>query len=253
MKTTAVFKNLLLLTVLVCLFQGASAHYLWIELPSAGLKQNVAADIKIYFGQLDEGRRETKGQRLDEVKHVQLYVVCPDGKKEQLSLTEEDSFYLARFTPQQTGRYAFCAADTLENVADWRKYNIGIVRLGFFSTAFAAVGKISSDISTGNYNDLCFVEKTKGWNNQQPVYQLFFKGKVLKNTKVNISAENEWTRSIKTDANGKFSFVPLWTGHYVIDFIYTDKTLGTYQGKSFEAVRSRATIHYFKAEYKDKS
>src|SRR5690606_26230965 len=108
-----------LTAVLVLAVTGrVSAHYLWIEL-SAPAKVGQETEVRIYYGEVNEGVREVKGGRLEELQGVVAWLIAPDGSRSALPVTIDSKYFKTTFRPQQEGKYVILATNTVREVVDW--------------------------------------------------------------------------------------------------------------------------------------
>lgn len=237
---------ILTFAVTLCFSSSSFAHYIWIEVPNTA---EVGSEqiIKIYYGEFNEGLREIKGGRLEEVDGIVCWVITPDGKKLDLKVTMQEKYYQVKFTPEIDGNYTIIATNKVREVIDWSKYDIGIVRPVYYTSKQITVGKSNSvNLSSDNlYPELVIVPyQPDDKNRKQPSFQLLYNNKPFVNTKLFVHAANEWSKEYKTNDEGVFTFNPLWKGQYVIECIYKEKNPGAFKGKNYEAIRHRATYTY---------
>lgn len=232
-------KLLLLITafILVISFQ-TQAHYIWIELGSPA-KIGQEQEIHIYYGEFNEGVREIKGGRLEELQGIVAWVIAPDGKQTPLTLTTESKFFRTSFTPGQQGKYVVVAVNTVRDVVDWSMHDIGIVRPVYYASREISVGNSQQVSEIFPPEAVILITSTPREKN---AFQITFKGKPLASAKVFFHAPNEWSKQLTTDKNGVVKFNPLWKGQYIIECIYPEKTPGNFKGKEYEAIRHRSTL-----------
>lgn len=221
----------------VCLAFSANGHYLWIELGSS-VKKGELQEVRIFYGEYNEGVREIRGGRLEEVAGILAWIIAPDGKQVPLTLTTEDKFYKGTFTPQVNGKYTVVAVNTVREVVDWSKHGIGIVRPVYYTYREIVVGQETAVPVNVPQEAMLRVSTAKEKNS----FTIMFKGQPLAKAKVLFHAPNEWSKELSTDENGVVTFEPLWKGHYIIECIYPEKSPGTFKGKDYEAIRHRATL-----------
>lgn len=225
-------------TCLIALSLQASAHYIWIEL-AAPVALNKEQEVRIYYGEFNEGVREVKGGRLEELDGIQAWLISPDGAKTNLTVTTDSKFFKTTFTPKLEGKYVILAVNTVREVVDWSKYDLGIVRPVYYTTKEIIVGSVQPNAFT-TLPDVAALSVSSAAEKNS--YRVSFKGKPLSKVKVLFHAPNEWSKELSTDADGKVSFDPLWKGQYIIECIYPEKTPGTFKGKNYEVIRHRATL-----------
>ena len=226
--------------ILMMIANVASAHYIWIETGSSG-KIGQPQEVKIYYGEYNEGKREIKGGRLDELKGIEAWLIDPDGNRTALKVSLEDKFFKTAFTPSKAGEYYIMAVNKVVEVKDWSKHDIGIVKPMFYASKKISVQtNVHKPLNVLELPDLTIVP-VENKNSKEPSFKLYFKGLPLSNGKVFFHAPNEWSKELKTDNEGIVSFNPLWKGLYVIECIHVEKTPGKFKDKNYEAIRHRAT------------
>lgn len=196
----------------------AAAHAVWLERSAQG--------THLYFGEYDEGLRESSPGRLDDIG-------TPRTFNGPTVLAGEKVGNEWRYP--KLGKTAELRAEALESaVRDWRKQGIGIVKPLFFARyaerplALQPVAEL--DLVPGG---------------KPGVFQLFAKGQPLSGVKVAVVAPNGWMREIKTDKDGKIELKLPWRGLYVLEATYiVPDSAGTYEGTAYEALRMRTTLAY---------
>jgi uncharacterized GH25 family protein len=232
-------KSSLLITALLALVTlQAKAHYIWIEL-DAEAKAGKPQEVRIYYGEYNEGVREVKGGRLEELQGIVAWVISPDGKQTPLAITTEAKYFKTSFTPTLEGKYVVVAINTVRDVVDWSKSDIGIVRPVYYTSRAVVVGATETAVANlPAQAEVLITPAAQGKN----TFNVLFRGKPLANAKIFFHAPNEWSKELKTDADGAVTFDPLWKGQYIVECIYPEKVPGNFQGKAYEAIRHRATL-----------
>jgi uncharacterized GH25 family protein len=219
----------------------ASAHYLWIELNGTN-RVGAQQEIRIYYGEFNEGIREIKGGRLEELSGIQAWVIGPDGKQTVLTVTTADKFFKTTFTPQLEGKYTLVAVNIIREVVDWSKSDIGIARPVYYTSREISVGKTVEPVSLKTPAEAeMLIRKIPSSEN---TFQVIFKGVPLANAKVFFHAPNEWSKELSANKEGIVSFNPLWKGQYIVECIYPEKTPGSFKGKDYQLIRHRATVTF---------
>jgi uncharacterized GH25 family protein len=231
-------KIVLLMVISLALTLSASAHYIWIELVPVSTPGKLQ-EVKIYYGEYNEGVREVKGGRLEELDGIVAWVIDPDGSKTKLPISIEDKYFKTSFTPDKEGSYRIIAVNTVRQVVDWSKSDIGIVKPTYCTTKEFSIGKSSALQNASGESDL-IIARADAKNS----FLVSFKGQPLVNAKVFFHAPNEWSKELSTDKNGIATFNPLWNGLYIIECIYPEKSPGNFQGKDYQLIRHRATMTF---------
>lgn len=221
------------------------AHYIWIESPNES-KVGRELKVKVFYGEYNEGKREVKGGRLEELDGIVFWAIGPNGEKKELEVSMETKYYQVKFTPTKKGTYTLIATNSVREVVDWSKHNIGIVHPVYYAYKQINVSNVSSknSIDTGLYPELTIIPQSLK-DKSKPQFKLFFNNKPFANVKLSVHAPKEWSKDYETDSDGIFTFDPLCNGQYVIECIYKEEKTGVYNGEKFEATRHRATFTYF--------
>ncbi|PLP99183.1 hypothetical protein [Cupriavidus pauculus] len=200
---------------------AARAHYLWLEQDKAG--------GHLYFGEYEELVREQSPGRLDEMPSPQIRATAAQpGQANPLPARRE------------TGGFAFArpargatvtATESAYAVKDWTRAGIGIVKPMFYARLVGATPAGDADAMTLDI----LPTGTRG------EYRVVFQGAPLPATDVRIIAPNAWTREATTGKDGRVRFDFPWRGQYILHVVHLERTPGTFEGKSYEAVRHRAT------------
>ncbi|HYG18620.1 MAG TPA: DUF4198 domain-containing protein [Ohtaekwangia sp.] len=224
--------------LLVVLAYHASAHYIWIELGSAP-QTGKSLEVRIYYGEFNEGVREISGGRLEELDGIVAWVIGPDGKQTKLNISIEEKYFKTSFVPDQPGQYLIQAVNTVRPVVDWSKFDIGVVRPVYYTTKEVAVGNAKNTPPTFEIpGDAAVVIAS---TREKNTFRILFKGQPLANAKVLFHAPNEWSKELKTDDKGLVSFTPIGSGQYIVECIYAEKVPGNFKGTAYEAIRHRGT------------
>ena len=232
-----------------------SAHFVWIESPSA-LPPNQPTIIKAYFGEYQESLKEQTGGRLDERAGLISWLLEPNGNKRALDISQESNHFQIPVTLSKPGAYSLLAIDQEEPVRDGTPYpSIGMWYKPMFyaRTQFSiAAPPAASEHHTQTAETLPLdivpsqPASSKTSNsltvNETMELQVIFKGQPLAKAKPVAHAPNGWSKELETNDSGVTQFTPPWPGTYVLDYLNLEKISGTFQHTSYEAIRHRATL-----------
>lgn len=224
-------------TILVLLFAGlniVSAHNLWIETAATGKvgKEQVA---KVYLGGYGENERDSTANWFGNTREFVLWITDPSGEKKQLTTKAAGNCFEAVFTPGKEGVYTISLMLELSEVYNKKKY------------AYHAATQVSVGASTLGQNNLLSATdlsaqiantKVAGKN---ALVKVQYKGKSLGQTGVAVASPATWVKSVETETDGSFSFEALWTGLYVVEVFYTEKSVGKVGEQAYESVSHIAT------------
>jgi uncharacterized GH25 family protein len=219
--------NIIFFITFLCLPVLSQAHYLWIE-------SDNDTEAKVYFGEFNEGVIEVAGGRLDERDNLKAYIQSAKENMKPLEFVKRDNHFSTALKNANGWIYA---EDLTNEVKDWSKYDIGVVKPMFYARAAAA--NKPQPAKTALTLDIIPVSV-----DDQQTYQVFFKDKPLAGAKLKVYAPNMWMQEIKTDDNGKLSITTPWTGRYVLDIIYLEPSAGEFEGKKYDKIRHRSTYSF---------
>lgn len=254
-STIRITASVLTLTVVYFL---CSAHFPWTE--TAGIatlgKEHL---VNVFFGEVNFRQFEVAGGRLDEMDGLNTVVITPKNEIKPLTLEKQKDRFITKFTPAEVGIYQVLATNEVAKVMDLRKSQLGIVKPMYYTRQIVSCPDKTAIDPAKNatfkpYFELDLipvlsnaVNNTFKVNTQVDFYS-YFKKTAIKGGKIYVHAPNGWSKEVDADENGLCSFTPLWEGQYVIDWVYTENSPGTYNNKFFESFRHRAilTLHVVK-------
>ena len=205
----------------------ARAHYVWIESEST-------RDVRIYFGEFNEGVREKAGGRLDERAALEAWLERAKPGSEPLRLTKRSDHFSA---PLDHGAGWLLARDVASEVKDYRKSDLGIVKPMFYARA-AVANHASTPARPSLELDILPVAGEPG------SFQVYFAGQPLAKAKVLVYAPNLWMQELKTDSRGRLTPKTPWPGRYVLDVVHKEAKPGEFKGQHYDAVRHRMTYSF---------
>lgn len=250
-KLTKFPKTLLTCFLLTGVYMLFSSHFIWIEtatVVTVGKEQL----IKLFYGEIADNLIEQSGKKLEDVNGLKSFCINPKNEEKELSLAKQQDGYTTRFTPETGGVHQVLTTNNVREVMDLRKSNLGIVRPMYYSrNNILAMDKTNTDYlkttTLTPYFELDILPDYSHSNlnvfpvNQPILLHTFFK-KAPSKGKLFAYAPNGWAKEIEANDKGIATFTPLWEGQYVIDWVYTENTPGTYKGKPYEAIRHRAVL-----------
>jgi len=224
--------NLLLFTSAPSLF----AHALWIETKATATKGK-PQEISVYFGEFSENDITRTDKWFSDLKDFTLVVISPSKKEIKLKSTALENKYQAFFTPDEDGVYTVVMQHTVKDV-------YGTMKLDYNSSATIVVGnKSAGNIASANTNKISvYTEKATSLTKNTKITSVALYNAVLaKQQKIKVIAPNGWEKELWTNENGEFSFTPIWSGNYMIEFSQTEKSAGEHNGKKYDEIWKMAT------------
>lgn len=240
------------LSLLATIYIVCSAHFIWTE--TAGIaaigKEHI---VNLLFGEVNFNQIEVAGGRLDEMDGLKSIYINPKNEEKELQLEKQKDRFISKFIPTEEGVYQVLTTNTVAKVMDLRKSGLGIVKPMYYSRqiVFCPDKTNADNLKTTNlkpYFDLDLIpdfsnSKLNTFSVNQPInFYSYFKKSPIKGGKIFAYAPNGWSREIDANEKGLCTFIPLWEGQYVIDWVYTENSPGTYNDKYFESIRHRAVL-----------
>lgn len=230
--------RLIFLSALLCLAGNQLfAHALWIETASTG-KIGQAQTVKVFYGEYVSNERDSVAKWYSDVKEFTLWLVGPDQKKTQLSLSPGLNYFESKFTPEQNGAYTIMVSHEAKELGGTTKYH-------FLSSASITVGKSlpvlanNSNLLKLHIDDLSTVKLNKSLQLKAFLNEAAAAGKTI-----SVFSPKGWSKELITDNNGVAEFTPLWAGRYVVEVSDTDKTPGQHYGKDYKSTWKGATYSF---------
>lgn len=232
-------KIILTIALLVCIATPSFAHYLWIETPAEGNIGN-PQDINVFYGEYTYGLIEKiAGEAFPKVKNFTLWVIDANGKKTQLNVTAKDDRYVSSFTPSTNGTYTIVLDNDDIEVIDYTKYDFGIFKTHYNSSAIVQVGKKVTNTSNINETGISIIEIAN--STDEVKLQVLFKGKPLADNEADIFVADNWSKKVTTDKDGYVSFKRPWNTKYIIETTKQEDIPGKFKGKDYQFIWHCAT------------
>lgn len=236
-----IMKNLLLLFLLLTPITKAFSHYLWIETAQQGAL-NQLQTIKIKYGEFAYDETEqASNEAFLKVKNFELWLVNPDGSKQEIKANANGDHYQAVFTPTKVGEYLIYLDNKTMDVVDSSSYNFGIYKPQYHATAKIRIGNSNHKSFQTNLNGLEIVEIDKG--NQQISLKVLYKNKPLSKNKVVFFFKDGWNKEAETNEAGEISLNLPWPTSYTVEVTYIDKNAGTFNQVPYEFIWNCATYY----------
>lgn len=235
MKSNSIKKLTLLLLMLIAT-PSLFAHALWIETKAIGTKGK-AQEISIYFGEFADNDITKADKWFSDLKDFTLVLVSPSKKETKLTSKALDNKYQAFFTPDEDGVYTIVMHHKVKDV-------YGTMVLDYNSSATVVVGnKTSGNYATANNNIIGLFSENADIAKKNANINVFalYEGASAKKQKVKVIAPNGWEKELWTNDKGEISFTPIWSGNYMVEFAYTEKTTGEHNEKKYDEIWKMAT------------
>ena len=236
-------KQVLTIGLILTVILSSQAHYLWIETaPTA--KQGKAHQVNVYFGEYTYGlQEETAGDAFGSVSKFKLWAIAPSGKKEELKCSKNELSYSASFTPKEKGTYTIVLNNNEIDVIDYTKYDFGIFKTHYHSTARVVVGKDLEPTQATNNTGLVVINKSTeaARQNGEQSLQIQYQGEALKEGELKVFQADHWAKEMTTDENGMIKFKLPWPSKYIVEVTKKEEVPGSYKGEKYEFIWHCAT------------
>lgn len=229
-------RNLLFILLLVAGAPKLFAHALWLDTKATAVKGK-SHEISIYFGEFSDNDITKSKEWFSDLKDFTLVLISPSKKETILTTKALETKYQAYFSPDEEGVYTVILHHKVKDV-------YGTMVLDYNSSASIVVGnKTSGNNASQNKNSIAvFCENFDMAKSNAKINLLaLYEGLPAKEQKVKVIAPNGWEKELWTNTNGEISFTPLWSGNYMIEFAYTEKTSGDHNGKKYDEIWKMAT------------
>ncbi|MFA9188501.1 hypothetical protein AAGV33_10075 [Flavobacterium sp. FBOR7N2.3] len=231
-----IFKTITSVVLLLVASPSLFAHALWIETKATGTKGK-PQEISVYFGEFSDNDITKADKWFSDLKDFTLVVISPSKKEIKLKSTALENKYQAFFTPEEEGVYTVVMQHTVKDV-------YGTMVLDYNSSANIVVGnKTTGNLAANNSNKIStFTENAASLTKDIKITSVaLYNNAIAKEQKVKVIAPNGWEKELWTNENGEFSFTPIWSGNYMIEFSQTEKSAGEHNGKKYDEIWKMAT------------
>ncbi|MFB9079604.1 hypothetical protein ACFFLS_06930 [Flavobacterium procerum] len=212
------------------------AHALWIETKATGTKGK-AQEISIYFGEFSDNDITKADKWFSDLKDFTLVVISPSKKETKLTTKALDNRFQAFFTPDEDGVYTIVMHHTVGDV-------YGTMKLDYNSSATVVVGNknAGNNIAANSNKIAVFSENADSAKKNVKVSGVAsYDGAIAKEAKIKVIAPNGWEKELWTNDKGEFSFTPIWSGNYMVEYAHTEKSAGEQNGKKYDEIWKMAT------------
>lgn len=226
-------KTLVLSLILMFSVNQLFAHALFIKTAANG-KKGTAQEVKIFYGEPGENQPEKLGDWWSDTKEFSLWLINPQGEKEQLKVTPKDDHFVASFTPAADGVYTLSISHTVKQIAGKKQYQ-------FNAAALVSVGKANvGNTALANKADLgVFVDALASLKAGKAItLSSHFKAQPTADVAISVFAPKGWTKQVKTGTDEKTTFIPEWPGTYLLEAGKNEKVAG----QAFESIERIATL-----------
>ena len=236
-------KKSILLLLLLFVSAPSFAQFMWVESNTTG-KVNQKQEVKVYFGEYTYGVIEKVNEEaFGKMKKFTVWVVAPNGDKQQIEVVPGETFYTGYFTPKTNGTYTVVLNNNEVDVIDYTQYDFGIFKTHYHSVAKVEVGNKPSETAAINAEGLTIVDLSKKEHTEkgEAVLKVLYKGQAVKDQEVTVFISDLWSKKVYTDENGQITFSLPWKTKYILEVTRKEEVPGKYNGKDYQFVWHCAT------------
>ncbi len=220
----AIYYFLLTITGFFTGIQLTEAHAVWIESAPNGTKAKEHV-VRVYYGEYEAKMFEKTADWYSDLRELEVLVLQPDQSKVKLQLTDKGEFLETTFTPDQAGTYLISTSHATKELG-------GTMRYEFTSQVAVKVGK-GSGFKHGTLPYQLFTAPEKYTRGSKVEISLTKDGQPLVDQDIVVMSPEGWSKTYKTDAEGKIVAEAFWKGVYVVEFGHTTDVNETWHGKPY--------------------
>lgn len=220
-----------ILSILMLACNTLFGHALWIETNTSG-KSGQAQEVKIFLGEYAANERDSTQNWFSNMREFSLFLIAPDGKKSQLMATANGNHFKASFTPTVAGTHVLSIDHVVTEV-------YGGSKIHYYALAQVTVnGSTAGSNNLASNADFLVLTNTtaKHKTNSPEKVQLQYKKANVKEGSLAVQSPEGWAKTFKADASGFVSFVPFWTGLYLLEGSFTEQVSGVHETKEYKRV-----------------
>ena len=205
------YKTTILITLILLLNAALlNAHALYIDTDATG-KTGKRQEVKIYYSEFEDRSIEKVADWYSDVASFELWLIQPDGSRQQLSTAAKNDHFVSAFTPDKKGKYRLEISHTAEDPGDGTAYQ-------FNAFAEVLVGNASGEpVLSRNVPDLLLVEHNQPYGSKTKVYRTFLKGKPAANISTTVFLPSGDKKTITSNADGELALTLEEKGTYFLE------------------------------------
>lgn len=186
------------------------AHALYIDTETSG-EVGKAQEVKIYYSEFEDRSIEKVADWYSDVASFKLWLILPDGTREQLSTSEKNDHFVSEFTPEQKGKYRLEISHIAEDPGKETAYQ-------FNAFAEVQVGKSQGlPLLSQNPPDLILLESSPTKDSNAKTYKTYFKGKPASNISTTVFLPSGEKKTLTSDGEGDLEVMLVEKGIYFLE------------------------------------
>lgn len=224
MKRITSFIAIIAMYIGICM--DANAHAVWIQSDTKAIK-NKNHEVTIFYGEYASAEFDSTHKWYSDLKNMEVWLVSPTQRKTKLVLSDRNTHMSTSFTPDEDGTYYLTLVHGTKELGGTTKYE-------FSSMLSITCGVVKKELTSAPTLPLSIRALSNHLLLNKEIELEVKKGnEVFANAEVVIMSPQGWTKTIKTNAEGKVLFVPEWKGRYVIESTNNSKENGEWYGKAY--------------------
>lgn len=239
-------KNIVLIKLYVfCLFlfsSKAMASAYWIDVKGSN-KVNEPITIELCYGSMDEygKRHRDTGKELKLTGDFSMYILSPDGTKQNLQFILQKDCWSASFTPKNEGQYRIIGINDKHPVVDRSASGGENVLPIDYITAIYHAGNTIVPANTTSVQKLDLITISE---NGKITVKAFLDGKPSKEgTKLRVFNPENWEKELILNKEGEVVFYPTMKGLYIIRQDWEEPVSGIYKDIKYSGKRHRCNYY----------
>ena len=204
---------------------AARAHYLWLEADES--------EARVFYGEAEADLREKSPGKLDSMNVPRVLAAPAGGPAKVLAVSRAAGHFAI---PGADTTAPLLAAEESAGVRDLGKYGLGMAKSNYYARhglphGYEAEASLTLDVAGRNPNQLT----------------VLYRGRPVKDAKVEVIAPNTWVQEHKADALGNVTINTPWRGRYVVHVLHVDPTPGVFEDKRYDTLRNHFTYSFYQA------
>lgn len=215
-----------LLVAMIILFGGnqmVQAHAIWIESNPVGIR-NQSQTIRVYYGEYASGEIEKTKDWYSDLNKLKLSLVHSESQLE-LELVDKGDYLETSFAPSKDGVYHVTVSHPAKELG-------GTTRYEFLAQSQIQVGQGVASSAVPLSAHFLFPNKVFKTNDQIEI-QLLRGTNPVADEEILVMSPNGWSKSYKTDKQGKIKAEAIWPGTYVIENSHMADQSGNWNDKTY--------------------
>lgn len=204
--------------------QMVKAHAIWIESNPIGSK-NQSHTIRIYYGEYASGEIEKTKDWYSDLSQLKLNLLDSKNKQVELHLTDKGTYLESSFIPDEDGIYQVFISHPARELG-------GTTRYEFIAQNRIQVGEAVTYSSIPLDTHFVFTNQVLKVKDLVEI-QLLRGSNPIANEEILLMSPSGWSKTYKTNNQGKIQAEVIWPGTYVIEHSRMTDQSGSWNDKSY--------------------